>query len=290
MSNVYLNGTFLSANEARISPADRGFLFADGIYEVIPAFNGVLFRVNQHLDRLQHSLDALQIPNPHPPGVWKELFGEMVARNGRGNLSVYLQITRGAPERRDHGFPVSTLPPTIYMATSPLAQSAIHDVDGHPGAAAIVADDIRWARCDIKAIALLPNILLRQQAISTGAVEAILIRDGFVTDGSSTNVFVVKDGRIITPPCTYKILAGITRHLTLELCRDRGLPVAEQNISKAQLVDSDEIWLTSSSKDALPIVALDGRPVGNGRPGALWTLLAQRFVDFKLAACGNAWT
>jgi D-alanine transaminase len=288
MSNVYLNGIFMSADQARISPTDRGFLFSDGIYEVIPAFNGVLFRLNQHLDRLQHSLDALQIPNPHPSAVWKELFGEMVARNGRGDLSVYLQITRGAPEKRDHGFPVFPLAPTIYMATSSLMPSAIHDVDGHPGAAAIVADDIRWARCDIKAIALLPNILLRQQAINKGAVEAILVRDGFVTEGSSTNVFVVKDGLIATPPCTHKILAGITRNLVLELCRDQALPVAERNISKEQLYDADEIWLTSSSKDALPIVRLDGRPVGKGRPGALWTILANRFAEFKLEACGSA--
>jgi D-alanine transaminase len=135
---------------------------------------------------------------------------------------------------------------------------------------------------------LLPNILLRQQAINKGAVEAILVRDGFVTEGSSTNVFVVKDGLIATPPCTHKILAGITRDLVLELCRDQALPVTERNISKEQLYDADEIWLTSSSKDALPIVRLDGRPVGKGRPGALWTILANRFAEFKLEACGSA--
>jgi D-alanine transaminase len=289
MSIIYLNGTFMNADQARISPTDRGFLFADGIYEVIPAFNGVLFRLSEHLDRLQRSLDALQIVNPHSGGVWRELFSEMVARNGRRNISVYLQITRGAPEKRDHGFPLSPLPPTVYMATSPLTPSAIHDVNGHPGASAIVANDIRWARCDIKAVALLPNIMLRQQAIDKGAAEAILIRDGFVTEGSSTNVFVVKAGRVATPPCTHKILAGITRNVVVELCHSHALPLAEQDISSEQLYDADEIWLTSSSKDVLPIVTLSDRPVGNGRPGPLWKELALHFVEFKQTLCGNVW-
>jgi D-alanine transaminase len=289
MSIIYLNGTFMNADQARISPTDRGFLFADGIYEVIPAFNGVLFRLSEHLDRLQRSLDALQIANPRSSGAWKELFSEMVARNGGRNISVYLQITRGAPDKRDHGFPLSPLPPTVYMATSPLTPSAIHDVNGHPGAAAIVADDIRWARCDIKAVALLPNIMLRQQAIDKGAAEAILIRDGFVTEGSSTNVFVVKAGRVATPPCTHKILAGITRNVVVELCHSHALPLAEQDISSAQLYDADEIWLTSSSKDVLPIVTLSDRPVGNGRPGPSWKKLALHFVEFKQTLCGNVW-
>ncbi|MDB6045620.1 MAG: dat [Gammaproteobacteria bacterium] len=288
MTDVYLNGIFMNADQARISPMDRGFLFADGVYEVIPAFNGVLFRLNEHLLRLQRSLGALQIPNPHAADAWQALCKEMIGRNGGGNISVYLQVTRGAPDKRDHGFPVPAVPPTVFMATSPVAPSAISNSATAPGAAAIVAEDIRWARCDIKAVALLPNILLRQQAIAAGAVEAILIRDGLVTEGSSTNVFVVKDGRIATPPCTPRILAGVTRELVVELCRNHELPLVEREVTKEQLYDADEIWVTSSSKDALPIVTLDARPVGNGRPGALWKTLARRFLELKRAACSIA--
>jgi D-alanine transaminase len=288
MTDVYLNGNFMRADRARISPMDRGFLFADGVYEVIPALNGILFRPNEHLRRLQRSLGALQIPNPHSADVWQGLCKELIERNGGGNISVYLQVTRGAPDKRDHGFPAPPVSPTVFIATSPIGASAISNAATAPGAAAIVADDIRWARCDIKAVALLPNILLRQQAIAAGAVEAILVRDGFVTEGSSTNVFVVKDGRIATPPCTPKILAGVTRDVVVELCRNHELSLVEREVPKEQLYDADEIWVTSSSKDALPIVSLDGRPIGNGRPGALWKALARHFLELKRAACGIA--
>src|SRR5882757_1235474 len=160
MTDVYLNGIFMNADQARISPMDRGFLFADGVYEVIPAFNGVLFRLNEHLRRLQSSLGALQIPNPHSADAWQALCKELIERNGGGNISVYLQITRGAADKRDHGFPVPPLPPTVFMTTAPIAASAISNSATAPGATAIVADDIRWARCDIKTVALLPNIML----------------------------------------------------------------------------------------------------------------------------------
>jgi D-alanine transaminase len=285
MTDVFLNGTFMSAAQASISPMDRGFLFADGVYEVIPAFNGVLFRLNEHLLRLQRSLSALQIQNPHSAQVWQALCKELLVRNGRGNSSVYLQITRGAPEKRDHGFPVPPAQPTVFMATSPIPASSISDSAAAPGAAAIVADDIRWGRCDIKAIALLPNIMLRQQAIAAGAAEAILVRDGLVTEGSSTNVFLVKDGEIATPPCSRMILAGVTRELVVELCRQHELPLAEQEIPRERLYDADEIWVTSSSKDALPIVSLDGHPVGSGRPGPRWRALAQHFLNYKQTVC-----
>ncbi len=286
MADVHLNGSFMSAEQARISPMDRGFLFADGIYEVIPAFNAVPFRLDEHLRRLQRSLDAVQLPNPHSAQVWQALCMQMIARNGGGNLSIYLQITRGAPERRDHAFPAPLVSPTVFMATSSLAASAINNADTASGAAAIVAQDIRWARCDIKSVALLPNILLRHQAVSVGAVEAILVRDGFVTEGSSTNVFIAKAGRIVTPPRTHKILAGVTRGLVIELCRDLDFPLLEQEVPEEQLRDADEIWITSSSKDALPIVSLDGRRVGNGSPGPLWRKLARHFFEFKRAECG----
>jgi D-alanine transaminase len=286
MSEVYLNGQFMDISQAAISPLDRGFLFADGAYEVIPVFNGVLFRVEEHLRRLERSLKELQINTPHSRSAWKALCEDIVTRNGGGDQSVYLQVTRGAPSKRDHGFPAADVPPTIFLVSSPLGRSEIHGIDKARGAGAITTDDTRWARCDIKSVSLLPNILARQQAISRGAVEAILIRDGRITEGSSTNVFIVDKGNILTPPLSNGILGGITRELVIELCRHHGMSIDERNISLAQLQQADEVWITSSTKDVLAIVSLDDQTIGNGKPGPVWKQVASNFLAYKQATCG----
>ena len=286
MATVYLNGEFMDADQARISPLDRGFLFADGVYEVIPAFNGVLFRLDEHLGRLARSLAELRIAAPHDGPGWRRLCEEMVARNGGGHQSLYLQITRGAAPRREHAFPTPPVPPTVFLYSSPLAVPAADQVARTEGIAAITLDDLRWARCDIKSISLLPNLLLRQRAVETGAQEAILLRDGFVTEGAASNVFVVRDGRVCTPPLSHCILGGITRDLIIELCREKGLPVIEAEISEPALHDADEIWISSSTKDVVPVTTLNGRPVGDGRPGDTWKTLARHYIEFKRRLCG----
>ncbi|MCE7522196.1 D-amino acid aminotransferase [Alloalcanivorax xenomutans] len=286
MSTVYLNGAFMAMEQARISPMDRGFLFADGVYEVIPAFNGVLFRFEEHLRRLERSLSALYLINPHDRAGWCRRCEELIQRNGGGNLSLYLQITRGAADKRDHAFPDPPVSPTVFMSTAPLTVPTEDSPDRITGAAAITLDDIRWARCDIKSISLLPNILLRQQAIAVGAREAILIHDGFVTEGAASNVFIVKDGEIATPPASHAILGGITRDLVIELCREQELPLREREISEAELGDADEVWISSSTRDVVPVVSLDGRPVGSGRPGETWKILARHYIAFKRRLCG----
>ena len=283
---VYLNGEFLDPERARISPMDRGFLFADGVYEVIPAFNGVLFRLDAHLQRLERSLAEVSIANPHDRAGWRRLCEEMVAANGGGNLSVYLQITRGVADKRDHAFPDPPVAPTVFLTSAPIPVPAADSLHQTRGAAAITLADTRWARCDIKSISLLPNILLRQQAVASGAVEAVLLREGLVTEGAASNVFTVHNGEVSTPPHSARILGGITRDLVVELCREHGIPVAEREIPEARLHDADEIWVSSSTKDVVPITRLNDRPVGDGRPGATWKTLSRHYIQFKRRLCG----
>ncbi len=283
---VYLNGEFMAPDQARISPMDRGFLFADGVYEVIPAFNGVLFRLDAHLQRLERSLGEVAINNPHGRDGWRRLCEEMVAANGGGNISVYLQITRGVAAKRDHAFPHPPVSPTVFLSCAPITVPDADSPRRTRGAAAITLADTRWARCDIKSISLLPNILLRQQAVASGAVEAILVRDGLVTEGAASNVFVVHNGEVTTPPHSPRILGGITRDLVVELCREHGVPVLEREIPEQQLYDADEIWMSSSTKDVVPITRLNDRAVGDGRPGATWKTLSRHYIQFKRRLCG----
>lgn len=284
-NTVHLNGEFINAEQAKISPMDRGFLFADGVYEVIPAFNGVLFRLDAHLQRLERSLWEVAIDNPHNRDGWRKLCKEMVNANGGGNISVYLQVTRGVIDKRDHAFPEPAVAPTVFLTCAPIAVPPT-DPDETIGATAITLTDTRWARCDIKSTSLLPNILLRQQAVSSGALEAILLRDGFVTEGAASNVFVVEDGKVSTPPHSPQILGGITRDLVVELCHRHHLPLTEQAIPEHRLYQADEIWMSSSTKDVVPITRLNDRAVGDGSPGNTWEILARHYIQFKRRLCG----
>ncbi len=276
---VYLNGEYLPADEARVPVLDRGFIFGDGVYEVIPAYNGKLFRLDEHLQRLENSLQATRIPSPFDREEWRAILEALVRKNGGGDQSVYLQVTRGIAAR-EHGFP-EKVKPTVFIMCNPL--QAVDDQVHDAGVCAITLEDSRWKHCDIKAITLLPNILLRQQAVDAGCTEAILVRDGLVTEGAASNVFMVRDGQIRTPPKSRQLLPGITRDLVVELARQHGLDCREQDIPVATLAEADEIWLTSSTKEILPVTQLDGRPVGDGRPGPVWARMFAIYQDYKQA-------
>jgi D-alanine transaminase len=271
---VYLNGNFLPLEEARISVLDRGFIFGDGIYEVIPVYGGRLFRLPEHLQRLENSLQGIKLANPLTPPQWIETLETLVAHNHGGDQSLYLQITRG-PAKREHNFPAQVTP-TVFVMSEPLKTPP-----RSPGVKAITCMDTRWQRCDIKAITLLANVLLRQQAVEVGAVEAILIRDGYVMEGAASNVFIVHQGMAITPPKSQFILPGITRDLVLEVIQAAHLPCRETNIPVEQLYTAEEIWLTSSTREILPVITLDDKPVGPGRPGPVWSQVWQLYQDYK---------
>ncbi len=278
---VYLNGAYLAPEAAQISGFDRGFIFGDGIYEYVPVFGRRLFRLPHHLERLDASLRAVYIPNPLSAAQWREVFERLIAGNDADDQSVYIHITRGAAPR-DHAFPENATP-TVFAYAQPLKYSSAEQLAN--GVAAITAEDIRWSRCDIKAIALLANALLRQQAIVAGAIETVLIRDGFMTEGAACNIFIVKNGCAITPPKGRFILPGITRDLVLELMRAKGIPCEERAVTEAELRAADEIWLTSSSREILPITRLDGKPVSTGKPGPLHARVFDIYREYKRAFC-----
>lgn len=280
---AFLNGDYLPLTDAKISVLDRGFLFADGIYEVIPVYQSNVFRLEQHLDRLEFSLAETRIDSPVSRSQLSEIITTLVEKNGGGNLSIYLQITRGTAPIRNHAFPDETPTPTLFLMCNPISTPAASKIEDTKGYKAITATDIRWLRCDIKSVSLLPNILLRQQAEEQGAAEAILVRDGIVTEGAASNLFLVKSGKILTPPKDHHILGGITRDLIIELAQANSLPLEETEISESLLYTADEIWCSSSTKEIIPIVELDNTPVGDGKVGALWKQMATIYTDFKLS-------
>ena len=279
MSIVYLNGEYLDADDACVSVLDRGFIFGDGVYEVIPCYGGHLFRLEQHLQRLQNSLDAIRLENPLSDLQWHETLEKIVQQNttSAADQSIYLQVTRGSA-KRDHVFP-DKVSQTVFIMSNPMLPVSSEKLE--KGIAAITHEDIRWRYCHIKSIALLPNTLMRQIAREAGADEAILDRDGNITEGAASNIFVVKDGKIMTPPKGECLLPGITRDLILEIAYDAGLDATETDISLEQLKNADEIWLTSSTKEILPVTLLNGNPVGNGKPGACWQDMIKRYQDHK---------
>lgn len=276
MSNeiVYLNGEYLALADAKISVMDRGFLFGDGVYEVIPAYAGKLFRLEDHLERLANSLKSIRLRNPHTQEQWRELLTPLLKPGT--DQSVYLQITRGAAAKRDHAFP-QTIVPTVFAMVTGITPHT--DLDH--GVKAISMEDSRWKLCDTKAITLLANVLLRQAAVEQGCAEAILFKDGFLTEGAASNVFAVIDGVLTTPPKTPAILPGITRDVILELARKNNIPCSEEPIAKDSIKTASEIWITSSTREIIPVVELDDEPIGNGKPGPFWLIFHNLFQDYK---------
>jgi D-alanine transaminase len=276
---IYLNGQYMPIEEAKVSVLDRGFIFGDGVYEVIPVYSRRAFRLEEHLRRLQHSLDGIKLANPHSNAEWTRIIGELVARNAGEDQYLYLHITRGAA-RRDHAFPKPPVTPTVFMMSNPLPAPPADLL--HSGIACITAPDNRWLRCDIKAIALLPNVLLRQMAVDAGCAETILIRDNeFLTEGAASNIFVVKNGTLLAPPKDNLMLPGITYDVVLELAAANGIPHEVRRIAVAEVFAADELLLTSSTKEVLAITQLDGKPVGTGKPDAMFARLHALYQDFK---------
>ena len=277
MNIVYLNGEYLSEKEAKISVFDRGFLFSDSVYEVIPYYQGVGFRLKEHLARLDHSLRAVRIKASHD---WEALLSELVQRNGGGNLSVYLQVTRGNAGRRSHAYDNNMLP-TVFACCTPIKdiwQAGANDIQP---IRAIVTEDLRWHRCDIKSTCLLPNILVLQQAKDSGVDEALFSRDEKLTEGTACNLFLVKRGVIYTPKRSSEILGGITRELILELADEHGIQYQEVDVAYQQLLSADEVWVSSSTRAIVPVIEVDGQQIGNGQKGPLWAKMFQLFTTFQ---------
>jgi len=266
MPIVYLNNAFLPSEQAFVSVLDRGFLLGDGVYEVIPSYNGHLFRFNEHMRRLQDSLNTIRLANPLTNEQWENVLTELVQRNGPGDHSVYLQVTRGAAPQRDHAFP-KVVKQTVFAMSTPVTPPPAELANR--GVAVITVDDLRWKLCNVKAITLLANVLARQEALDHNCNEAIFVRDGWVTEGAAANIFMASNGVLITPPKGPYLLPGITRDLVLELAIRNGITCREENFTVAQLRQADEVWLTSSMKEILPVVRVDDVTIGNGTPGPL---------------------
>ncbi len=281
---IYLNGQYMPIEEAKISVLDRGFIFGDGVYEVIPVYSRKAFRLAEHLRRLQHSLDGIKLANPYSDGEWTGIINELIARNAGEDQYLYLHITRGVA-KRDHAFPSPPVKPTVFMMSNPLPTPPADLL--HSGVACITAPDNRWLRCDIKAISLLPNVLLRQMAVDAGCAETILIRaesvteGAFMTEGAASNIFVVKDGKLLAPPKDNLMLPGITYDVILEIAAANGIPHEVRRIAVAEVHAADELLLTSSTKEVLAITQLDGKPVGSGKPGPMFARLHSLYQDFK---------
>ncbi|HSI22237.1 MAG TPA: D-amino acid aminotransferase [Methylophilaceae bacterium] len=274
---VYLNGKLLPIEQAFVPVLDRGFIFGDGIYEVIPVYSRRPFRLSEHLMRLQHSLDSVRIVNPHNCAEWSGLIHELIARNEPEDQYVYLHITRGVA-KRDHAFPQDA-EPTVFMMSNPLVTASQELFES--GVAAVSAVDNRWDRCDIKAISLLPNVLLRQLAIDAGATETVMFRDGILTEGSASNIFAVENGVILAPPKDNHMLPGITYDLVLELAAANGIAVQVGKFDQTRIRQADELWLTSSTKEVLAITTLDGQAVGGGKPGPVFWRMHALYQDYK---------
>ncbi len=278
-ATVYLDGEFMPSTKATISPLDRGFIFGDGIYEVVPVFSGRPFRLVHHLRRLRNSLAAVGIDSPMGDADWHRVLQRLVDDNGAVDQYIYLQITRGiAP--RNHAFPVDTKPTVFAYAQPAVYAEPTATVEG---ISAITTEDIRWQRCDIKSTSLLAAVMLRQQAAEKGSAEALLVRNGFITEGAATNVFVVTGSDLVTPPTGPYILAGITRELVLELAKQHDIPATVRDVEEKELVAASEIWIASSTQEIKPVTYVDGSPVGDGTPGPVFARLQALYQEYKRA-------
>lgn len=278
---VYLNGEFMPIEQAKIPVLDRGFIFGDGAYEVIPVYSRRAFRLAEHLSRLNASLSSIRIESPYPDLRWSELIGRIIDANPWDDQSVYLQVTRGVAPR-NHLFPKG-LTPTVFIMADPLVTPTRALVES--GASAVVLPDFRWLRCDIKSISLLGNCLLKTLADDQGATEAILVRDGFLTEASASNIFIARNGVVLVPPKSHLMLPGVTYDVVLELLQANGIDHEVRPVTESELRTADEIWCTSSSKEVLAVTTLDGKPVGNGaaagKPGPAFDRIYPLYQAFK---------
>lgn len=282
----YLNGAFLPLQDARISPLDRGFLYGDGVYELMPVYGGRPFRFEAHAERLTRSLAEIRMADPHTRGEWRELVATLIERNGGGDQYVYWQVTRGAERGRNHA-PLPNIARTVFAFCAPLPATAGATLDR--GVACVIAQDTRWAHCNIKAVALLANVLLRQLAVDAGAAETILLRDGELMEASSSTVHVVLGGAVLSPPNSRQILPGTTRSVVEEMAARLGISYKAAHISETQLRSADEVWISAATREVQPVTSLDGRPVGGGRPGPLWRRVYDELQRYKSELAGQPW-
>jgi D-alanine transaminase len=282
---VYLNGKFLPIDEAQISVLDRGFIYGDGVYELVPVYRRQPYRLRPHLARLQRSLDGVRLANPHHDAQWEAIIHDLIARQPFDDQGVYLQVTRGAA-KRDHAFPPDAVP-TVFMMSNPLPVLSREQIEG--GVAAVTAVDERWLRCDLKTISLVGNVLARQFAVDHGAIETVMFRNGYLTEASASNVLIVKGGTIIAPPKDNLILPGITYDAALELAREGGLPLEIRPITRDEALAADEMWLSSSIKEVLAVTALDGKAFAGGKPGPVYRQMYRLFQASKPKARSAAW-
>ncbi len=282
---VYLNGQWLSLSEAKISVLDRGFIFGDGIYEVVPVYRQQPFRLASHLARLARSLAAIRIRSPFDDKGWEQLFRDTIAKNQGEDQFIYIQVTRGIA-KRDHAFPNPEVAPTVFAMSSPFVRPDAKLRDH--GVAVTSLPDERWLHCDIKSIALLGNVLARQTAVDRGMAEAIMFRDGFLTEASAANVWVVKNGVLCAPLKNHLVLEGIRYGLMEELAQKHGIALQIRPIRQAEVMEADEIMLTSATREVLAVVRIDDRPVGKGdlagKVGPVFRLIRQAYDD-AIAAC-----
>ncbi|WP_340679716.1 D-amino acid aminotransferase [Paraglaciecola sp.] len=279
MTIVFLNGEFMPMADAKISPMDRGFLFGDGIYEVIPSYAGRCIGLLPHLQRMKLGLQAIGMPLPMDINALKTIVERLIRDNGKGNLGIYIHVSRGADIKRSHAYPVNVAQ-TVFAFTFEIPPEPVADKSLVKGYKVISAQDLRWKRCQVKSTSLLGNVLHFQQGQDAGCHETLLFnQEGYLTEASACNVFVIKNNCILTPPLDHQLLPGITRHLLLDMLKqDNKLHIAERAIHIDEVRCADEIWLTSSSKEVAPVIELDGKPVGDGKVGDIW-LAAQRLFS-----------
>ncbi len=282
----YLNGDYLPLADARISPLDRGFLYSDGVYEVMPVYAGRPFRFDGHVRRMKHSLEAIRMQDPHSAQEWRQIVGTLIERNGGGDQYVYWQVTRGAERGRNHA-PLPDIPRTVFAFCAPFPVAAPSVFT--QGVACVTAEDTRWARCDIKSVSLLANVLLRQLAVDVNAAETILIRDGDVMEASASAVHVVIGGEVCAPASSYRILPSITRSVMEELADRAGVKFLAVRVSEAQMRSASEILLSAATREVQPVTSLDGRPVGAGTPGPVWRRIRAAFDGYKRELAGTPW-
>ncbi len=271
MNIAFLNGTYLPLDEARISPMDRGFLFGDGVYEVVPSYAGKMVGFAPHIERINNGLTAIGIDLGWSERDWSDLCAQLIEKNGAGNLGIYIQVSRGADSKRFHGFP-ENVTPTVFAFAFNIAPPPVADKALAKKYTASTARDLRWERCQIKSTALLGNVLHFQQGQDQGNDETLLFNaENQLTEASSCNAYIIKDGVVITPPLDNQLLPGITRHILLDILRrDGSIPVEERIVTMDEVLNADEVWITSSSKEIGAVVEVDGEPVGNGQVGDIW--------------------
>ena len=282
----YLNGEYVAIDAARISPFDRGFLYADGVYEVMPVYAGRPFRFRAHVERMTRSLGEVRMEDPHTPDEWRDIIAKLIAPQGNIDQYVYWQVTRGAALERNHA-PLPRLPRTVFAFAAPFPKASAESLTN--GVACVTAHDTRWARRDIKSVSLLANVLLRQLAVDANASETILLSDGLLTEGSSSAVHVVIDGELRTPPNSWLILPGTTRGAVEEMAHRLGIPRRSVNVTESELRSADEIWLSAAVREMSAVTLLDGRRVGDGKVGPLYQRVRAELERYKAELAGTPW-